>query len=314
MRVVSFLPSATEMVYALGQGELLVGRSHECDYPAEARALPVMMQARFDLDGKDSRTIDQVVSGAVAKGQELYEVDQARLRSAAPELILTQDLCAVCSVTLGTLEEALENWSPKPKVLVLSPTRLAHLFRDMEELARALDVPDRGKVLSAESQRRLARARPDPVPEEPVRVLVLQWLDPPIVAGLWVPDQIREAGGFPLLARAGAPGRRTDWDTIRGLGADLLVIAPCGYPLSRTAEELARAAAHPLGDLHPARGVWLADEAFFSRPGPRLLEGVELLSDLLSGTGRPRRAYENRARPAYRNPLFMNRVPSRRPR
>ena len=313
MRVVSFLPSATEMVFALGQGGLLVGRSQECDYPAEARALPVVMRARSAFDGKDSRTIDRIVSEALAQHQELYQVDEERLRKLAPDLVLTQDLCAVCSVTPGTLQTVLETFSPRPKVLALSPTRLTHLFRDLEVLARALDVADRGKTLSSESQRRLARARPDQVPPEPVRVLVLEWLDPPIVAGLWVPDQIREAGGVPLLARAGAPGRRTDWDAVRGLGADLLVVAPCGYPLSRTVEELARVPAHPLGDLHPARGVWLADEAFFSRPGPRLLEGVELLSDLLSGTGRPRRAYENRARPAFRNPLFMNRVPSRRP-
>lgn len=314
MRVVSFLPSATEMVYALGQGGLLVGRSHECDHPAEARALPVVMRARFDLAGKGSRAIDQLVSDVLAKHEELYTVDEERLRTLAPELVLTQDLCAVCSVTPGTLKDALDTFSPRPKVVTLSPTRLAHLFRDMETLAQALDVPDRGKTLSSESQRRLSRARPDVEPPEPLRVLVLEWLDPPIVAGLWVPDQIREAGGIPLLSRAGTPGRRTDWDTVRGLGADLLVVAPCGYPLSRTADELARAPAHPLGDLHPARGVWLADEAFFSRPGPRLLEGVELLSDLLSGTGRPRRAYENRARPAYRTPLFMNRVPSRRAR
>jgi iron complex transport system substrate-binding protein len=314
MRVVSFLPSATEMVYALGQGGLLVGRSHECDHPAEALGLPVVMRPRLDLTGKDSRQIDSLVSDAMQRHQELYEVDEERLRSLAPDLVLTQDLCAVCSVTPGTLKEALDKLSPSPKVLTLSPTRLAHLFRDLEAVAQAFGVPDRGRTLVAESQRRLSRAHPDATDREPVRVLVLEWLDPPMVAGLWVPDQVREAGGVPLLARAGAPGRRTDWDTIRGLGADLLVVAPCGYPLSRTVQELARAPAHPLGDLHPGRGVWLADEAFFSRPGPRLLEGVELLSDLLSGTGRPRRAYENRARPAFRDQLFMNRVPSRRRR
>ncbi len=311
MRVVSFLPSATEILFALGRGEYLVGRSHECDHPPEALSRPVVMRARKDLATLDSRAIDGYVRASMAKKEELYEVDEEQLRSLEPDLVLTQDLCAVCSVTPGTLEDALGRLPKRPQALILSPTRLEHLFRDTQKVAEAIGDAARGITQASEWKRRLARVKAEPKGSSSPRVLVLDWLDPPILAGLWVPDMVRAAGGTPLGPKPGAPAQRSDWDAVRGLGADLVVLSPCAYSLERTERELSRQATHPLGDLHPERGTWLADEAFFSRPGPRLLEGVELLSDLLQGTGRPRRAYEGRARPAFRSGLSMARFPHR---
>ncbi|MDE1820369.1 MAG: ABC transporter substrate-binding protein [Euryarchaeota archaeon] len=319
MRVVSFLPSATEIVYALGKGDQLVGRSHECDHPPEATGLPVVMRAREPMGHLSSREIHEKVGARLESHEELYEIDEGLLARLSPDVILTQELCRVCSITPKGLADALEKLERKPRVVVLAPTRLAHVMKDVETVARELGVPDRGTAMVAELERKLAsaagheRARPTSGEEGTrPRVAVLEWLDPPIVAGLWVPDMIRKAGGLPVLAKAGAPGGRTTWDSLRGAGADLLVAAPCAYPLERTLGELRGPRPHPLEDLHPPRGVWAADEAFFSRPGPRLVEGVELLSDLVHGQGRPRRSFEGRAVPAFKAPLPPYRIPTRR--
>lgn len=317
MRVVSFLPSATEMVYALGQGDLLVGRSHECDHPPEARALPVVMRARENLTPLSSAEIDRKVRDRLDSHEELYDIDEPLLARLDPDLILTQELCRVCSITPKGLASALEKLARKPKVVVLSPERLTDVLRDVQTVARELGVPDRGRSLVADLERRLDAAAPsrrktEEAPSARSRVAVLEWLDPPILGGLWIPDMVRRAGGLPVLSKPGAPGARTSWDDLRGSGADLIVAAPCAYALERTLGELRGPRPHPLEDLHPPRGVWAADEAFFSRPGPRLVEGVELLSDLLHGPGRPRRSFEGRAMPAFKAPLPTFRVPSRR--
>lgn len=321
MRVVSFLPSATEIVYALGQGDRLVGRSHECDHPAEARSLPVVMRARENLGPLSSREIDQKVRERIASHEELYEIDEPMLARLDPDLILTQELCRVCSITPKGLASALAKLSRQPKVVVLSPRRLADAVKDVQTVARELSVPDRGKALAADLERRIEAASPRPprgsrsteeASEAAPRVAVLEWLDPPIPGGLWVPDMIRKAGGTPVLAKAGEEAKSTTWDDLRGAAADLIVVAPCAYPLDRTLGELRGPRPHPLEDLHPPRGVWAADEAFFSRPGPRLTEGVELLADLLHGPGRPRRSFEGRAVPAFKSPLPTYRIPTRR--
>lgn len=320
MRVVSFLPSATETVYALGQGDLLVGRSHECDHPAEARSLPVVMRAREKMGPLSSPEIDRKVRERIESHEELYEIDEGTLVRLAPDLILTQELCRVCSITPKGLAAALAMLSTPPKVVVLSPRRLADVLKDVLLVARELSVPDRGKALAADLERRIDAAGPrtrgtrsDAEGGEPApRVAVLEWLDPPILGGLWVPDMIRKAGGLPVLAKAGEEGKKTSWDALRGAGADLIVVAPCAFPLDRTLGELRGPRLHPLEDLHPTRGVWAADEAFFSRPGPRLTEGVELLADLLHGPGRPRRSFEGRAVPAFKSPLPTYRIPTRR--
>lgn len=317
MRAVSFLPSATEMVYALGQGEQLLGRSHECDFPAEARSLPVVMKARDDFSALTSSQIDARVKARMKAKEDLYVLDEPLLARLAPELVLTQDLCHVCSASPQSVTAALEKLPSHPKVLVLSPTRLADLGKDLQRVADTLGVTDRGKTLRADLERRLKAAEPSgrgeevPAANRP-RVVVLEWIDPPIVAGLWVPDMIKQSGGTPLLSKAGAPGTAVTWDQLRGSGADLVIAAPCGFGLERTIGELRGPKLHPLEDLHPGRGVWAADEAFFSRPGPRLAEGVELLSDLLHGPGRPRRSFEGRATPAFRSPLPAYRIPTRR--
>lgn len=311
-RVVSFLPSATEIVHALGLGETLVARSHECDHPPEVRKLPIAMRARRDFSRMDSAAIDAAVKATRGRGRDLYEVDASTLRALAPDVIITQDLCGVCAVTPASLAAALEGLSPSPQVVTLSPARLRDILRDIETTAKALGYPERGRAIVAQLKRRLAALAVTPPARPRPKVLVLEWLEPPIVAGLWTPDLIRAAGGRPLLVPPGERFLRTSWDAVRASGADLIVVSPCAFPVARTMEELARRTPHPLQDLHPARGVWVADEAFFSRPGPRVVDGAELLSDLLSGPGRPRREFAGRVVPAFRPPRHMTDRPSRR--
>lgn len=319
MRVVSFLPSATEIVFALGAGEQLVGRSHECDFPAEVRGLPIVMRAK-ELDASlSSAEIDRRVQARMARHEALYEIDEAVLTRLQPDLLLTQDLCRVCSVTPEELSATLARTAQGARMLTLSPTRLPEVLSSIGEVARALGLPDRGKALEADLARRLEAASPERSSKGTAaasgskpRVGVLEWLDPPILAGLWTPDMIRRAGGLPVLVRPGETSHRTTWDELRGAAFDLLVVSPCAFPLDRTLGELRGRQVHPLEDLHPARGIWAADEAFFSRPGPRVVEGVELLADLLHGPGRPRRPFEGRAVPAFRSPLPAYRIPTRR--
>jgi iron complex transport system substrate-binding protein len=317
MRAVSFLPSATEMVFALGQGDQLLGRSHECDFPAEARTLPTVMRAREDFSKLTSSEINSRVKERMREKQDLYVLDETLLAKIAPDLLFTQDLCHVCSASPQSVQEAIDRLPSHPTSVVLSPRKLTDVDKDLQKVADALGVTDRGRTLRADIGRRieaagLASRQENVPPSSRPTVVVLEWIDPPIVGGLWIPEMIRAAGGSPVLSKAGAAGVETTWDALRGCGADLVVAAPCAFALDRTLGELRGPRPHPLEDLHPPRGVWAADEAFFARPGPRLVEGVELLSDLLHGPGRPRRSLEGRATPAFRSPLPAYKIPTRR--
>ena len=311
VRAVSLLPSATEFIHALGLGDQQVGRSAECDHPIEARRLPVVMRSRWDFSRAPPAEIDQKVRESRGRGEDLYVVDEEVLTRLHPDLIFTQDLCTVCSVTPSSLQAVLARVPFRPRLVSLSHTRLDQVVEQAVTIAEALERGDRGASLRASLQRRLEACRPGSPGKARTRVLVLEWLDPPIVAGLWVPEMVRMAGGSPLLSAPGVPGAAYSWEEIRGTSADLILVSPCGFPLERTLRE-ANGPATPLGDLHPPRGVWAVDEAFFSRPGPRLVEGTELLSDLLHGTGRPRRSFESRAVPLFRRGVPLLGRPVRR--
>lgn len=280
MRIVSVLPSATEIVCELGARSQLVGRSAECDYPPDVRELPVVMRPRaLDAD-RPSAEIDRRVRAARASGESLYELDVDRLRSLAPELLLTQDLCGVCSVTDREVADACAAAGVRPTIVSLAPRALEEVWATFATVGKAIGRPKEGLELAHRARQ---RSRPSPAGSPP-RVAVVEWLDPPILAGLWTPDIVRAAGGEPVGPEAGAPGLRTDWSEVARLRPDLVVLSPCSFSVERSRAELADARiADGVRRVAPRLGTFVADEAFFSRPGPRLAEGVELVRALLRG-------------------------------
>ncbi len=282
MRVVSVLPSATEIVWALGHGAELVGRSAECDYPEAVRSLPVVMRPRTLDAERPSREIDARVRTARGRLESLYELDLDLLRRLDPDLILTQDLCGVCSVTDAEVAAACAKADVAPRIVSLTPRTLEGVWRSVETIGRALDDADAGRTLAGQLRTRARRsgaiaARPS--------VAVIEWLDPPILAGLWTPDIVRSAGGTSPGVRSGRPGIRTDWTTLAGSEWDLAVLSPCSFSVARTRHELESPRLRAEVDrLRPTLGTFVADEAYFSRPGPRLADGIDLLRHLIDRT------------------------------
>jgi iron complex transport system substrate-binding protein len=284
MRVVSVLPSATEIVYALGHGAELVGRSAECDYPLEATRLPVVMHPKTWDSERPSREIDARVRSVRSRGESLYTLDVGLLRELRPDLLLTQDLCGVCSVTEAEAAAACTAAGVTPKVVSLTPRRLTEVWDTVRTVGRALgDAPAADRLLRGIEK----TTREGPARGERARVAVVEWLDPPILAGLWTPDIVRRAGASAVGPAPGEPGVRTTWSDLAARPVDLLILSPCSFPVGRTVRELGEPALRAeVGQLSPRLGTFVADEAYFSRPGPRLADGIRLVRDLLEGTPR----------------------------
>jgi len=282
MRVVSVLPSATEIVSALGHGPELVGRSAECDYPDEVRTLPVVMSPKtWDADQPSGR-IDARVQRVRSSGESLYRLDIDLLRRLEPDLLLTQDLCGVCSVTDAEVKAACAKADIAPLIVSLTPRNLPAVWDSVETVGRALGDPERGRELARRLRARTAAGR---APRERARVAVVEWLDPPILAGLWAGDMVRAAGADIVGTGRGRPGVRSTWTEVAESRPDLVVLSPCSFSVERTRRELQDPEiAARISSIRPPRGIFLADEAFFSRPGPRLADGVDLLRHLLTGT------------------------------
>ena len=281
MRIVSVLPSATEIVASLGHGSELVGRSAECDFPPEVRELPVVMRPRTLDAERPSADIDARVRAARGRGESLYSLDVPLIARLEPDLILTQDLCGVCSVTDAEVREACARAGVTPDIVSLAPRTLTEVWTSIETAGVAVGDPAAGVALADRLRR---RAAPAVGPEARPRVLVVEWLAPPIFAGLWVPEMIEASGGTPIGPREGDPGERGTWEGVARLQPDLVLLAPCSFPVDRTERELrAPSLREAVGRLAPPQGIYLADEAYFSRPGPRLADGVDLLRNLLSG-------------------------------
>lgn len=281
MRIASVLPSATEIVCALGAGAELVARSEECDFPSSVRDLPVLMRARTRDADRPSAEIDRRVREVRGSGESLYELDLEALARLRPDVLLTQDLCGVCSVTESEVEAACLRAGVRPRIVSLSPRSLDDVWDSVETVGEAIGRPDAAGALAA---RLRARAAPSAAPPRG-GVVVIEWLDPPILAGLWTPEIVRRAGGVPLGPARGEPGRRTDWDEVASLAPELAILSPCSFPVDRTLRELGapNVSLPARRALAGARTV-VADEAYFSRPGPRLADGVELVRRLLSSS------------------------------
>jgi iron complex transport system substrate-binding protein len=268
VRVVSLLPSATEIVAELGCLDLLVGRSEECDWPPEARQLPVVSRARVDTASLASHDVDEVVREAVAGGRSLYVVDEALVDALRPDLVLTQDLCAVCAVSSGELC-ALD-----VPTLALDPRTLDEIAVSIEVVGSALEAGERGRHRARRMRDDLERVRASVEGLPRPRVFVAEWVDPPYAPGHWIPELVELAGGENVLGAAGKHSFRVDWDDVRALEPDLLVLAPCGYTATRAAEEPFPA------DVAP-RVVAVDANAYYARPAPRVVEGARQLAHLL---------------------------------
>lgn len=281
MRIVSLLPSATEIVCALGGRDDLVGRSEECDFPSTVAELPIVMHARTWDSEAPSATIDARVRATRGVGESLYELDVAALARLRPDVLLTQDLCSVCSVTEDEVAAACREAGVRPEIVSITPHDVEDVWGSIERIGTAVGREERARALADQLRRRASAA---PASGARPLVAVIEWLDPPILAGLWTPGLIERAGGRSWSVRPGAPGERRDWSDVARASPDLVVVSPCSFSVARTTRELEVSPVRPMVErLRPPLGLWVADEAYFSRPGPRLADGVELLRELLSG-------------------------------
>jgi iron complex transport system substrate-binding protein len=342
MRIVSLLPSATEILYALGVGEQVVGITHECDFPPEAATKPALIKPRVNPTAQPAE-IDRQVSGLLARGESIYAVDADLLASLAPDLIVTQDLCHVCAASPDDLATALSRFSRPPRVLALTPHSLDDVWRDIIRAGEATNTSQRAAQLAAELKARVqavasittstnpraftaaqgapsvasavasttafatakAAARTSATPQSVTqsaarpRVACLEWLEPLYVGGHWVPEMVAIAGGEDVLGRAGHPSFRVSADDIAQSNADIILVMLCGYSAKRNAQEFNAAKIPQSWQNLPAtrnRRIFAVDSnSYFSRPGPRLADGVELLAHLLNPQGsqphRPAAAY-----------------------
>ncbi|HKT33643.1 MAG TPA: cobalamin-binding protein [Nitrospira sp.] len=288
MRICSLVPGATEVVVRLGLADSLVGISHECDYPAAIRHVPVMVRAAIDSERSDSAGIDRQVTALVSSGQPMYRVDESALAQARPDIILTQDVCGVCAVTPPELERAIQSLSRKPQLLTLGPHSLADVLNDVERIGNALDVSAQARDLAYSLRTRIAAVRERSTPHSSPRVVCLEWLDPLYVGGHWVPEMVDAGGGSDVLGHAGQPSRQVTMDEIREAAPDILIVMPCGFSPARAVTEasaLCRQKAAYADLLLSAGRTYVVDAgSYFSRPGPRLVDGVELMADICSGT------------------------------
>jgi iron complex transport system substrate-binding protein len=285
-RIVSLLPSTTEIACALGFREALVGRSHECDHPADVVALPALTEPKLDPRAP-SRAIDERVKSLVRDGLSVYRVDADRLRELAPDVILTQDHCQVCAASLEDVESVLAQWlGERPRVVSLEPRALGDVFASFQRVANALGAPERGQELTADlSGRLIALAERAQQRAERPRVACIEWIDPLMAAGNWMPELVTLAGGTSLFATLGEPSPWLAWQALRDADPDVIVVLPCGFDLARTRAELAPLRAQPgFAALRAVRAgrVFLADgHQYFNRPGPRLIESLAILCELL---------------------------------
>lgn len=285
-RIVSLLPSSTEIACALGLEARLVGRSHECDFPAWVATLPVCTAPKLDA-AAPSREIDSRVKELVRRGLSVYRVDAERLRGLRPDLILTQQQCEVCAVTPRDLGEAVTDWlGQRPEILSLEPRSLGDVFADIGRVARAADVDGEGRRLGAELTARVTEIGERAAgARQRWSVVCLEWIDPLMAAGNWIPELLALAGGRSVLGEAGAHAPWTSLDALARSDPDTIVAIPCGFDLARTRSELRALAAFPqwrgLRAVREGR-VFAADgNQYFSRPGPRLVESLEILAEIL---------------------------------
>lgn len=285
-RIVSLLPSATEVLFAVGAGDRVVGVTYECDVPAEAARRPHVTDTIIP-SGAEPAEIDEIIRATVAAGGELYTLDRELLRTLEPDLVVTQDLCRVCALPAGTVAEAKLELNLSCDVHSYDPMTLDAVLDGIEEIGHLVGSPTAATKV-AELRARLERVRDRVAGRARPRVLLLEWPDPPFTAGHWIPDMIEAAGGECLLGHPGGRSGATTWDAVASSQAEVLVVAPCGFDEVAASEQLAEVASRPdLADLPAVQSGRLHAidaDSYIVRPGPRLVDGVELLASLLHPT------------------------------
>jgi iron complex transport system substrate-binding protein len=277
VRLVSLLPSATEIVYALGLGEDLAGVTFECDEPPSARIEKAIVVGGLDTSGMAPGDIDRYVRAELASGRDLYTLHAQALAGLAPDLILTQDLCRVCALPSEQIQDALDYLGCQADVLSLDPHSLAEVLDSIQEVGARTGVPDRATRLVSDLQARLAQVAAAVAGRGLPRVAVVEWVDPPFNAGHWIPDLVSAAGGQAVAARPGETSVPTTWPAIAAADPGCVVVAPCGYHLPGAIEQARLVAGH-----FPGVPVWAIDaDGIVVRPGPRLIDGVEAIASIL---------------------------------
>jgi len=279
MRIVSLVPSATEMLYALGLGDDLVAVTHECDYPADARGLPKVTRDVLPT-GLSAAEIDAAVKERTLAGESIYELDENALNELAPDLIVTQALCSVCAVSYDDVRAIADELDSQPMVVSLDPHTVGEVLGDARTLAQATDRKDAAVELIAEASARIDRIRVATRNVRRPRVVALEWLDPPFVAGHWTPQLISFAGGDDLLGFPGENSEERTWEELAAVSPDIVIVMPCGYD-AEIAHREAEMHRDELAMVGAGEVVAVDASAYFSRPGPRLVDGLELLAHIL---------------------------------
>ena len=286
MRICSLVPGATEVVAMLGLTEHLVGISHECDYPPSVRQAPVIVEPVIDHEVMESAAIDRRIKALVSSNQPLYRLDVRAFVDSRPDTILTQDLCHVCAVTPDQLSQAIQSLASPPRLMTLNPASLFDVLDDVERIGAFLGEPARGRELAGSLRTRVLATRTKSG-ETKARVLCLEWLSPLYIGGHWVPEMVNLAGGEDVLGQIGRPSRQVTWDEVHAASPDIVVMMPCGFSVAHTASELSalcRTDEKWLRVLRSWPKIYVVDaSSYFSRPGPRLVDGLELLTSIFSG-------------------------------
>jgi iron complex transport system substrate-binding protein len=286
MRICCLLPGATEIAFALGLGDDVVGVTHECDYPAEARRKPVVVRSLIDAHRMTSLEIDRWVSERLRSNKSLYVIDEKQLHEAAPDVILTQGLCDVCAIDYDEVVSASEALAKKPTIVSLTPNCLPDVLNDIARVGEATGQGHRAERLVRELEQRISAVREQVARSSArPRVACLEWFDPIYAAGHWVPEMVELAGGHDVLGRKGEPSTKIDWNKVVEVAPDVIVLMPCGFDVSQTLrgapvlkqlEGWRDLPAVKAGNVFAANG-----HAFFSRPGPRLVDGLDILAHVI---------------------------------
>ncbi|HTT79256.1 MAG TPA: cobalamin-binding protein [Stellaceae bacterium] len=296
-RIVSFLPSATEMAFALGLGDQVYGVSHECDYPPEARNKPAVVRSALPVEQMSQSEIDVAVTQRLRSGLSLYEIDSAVVQAAVPDLVITQNLCEACAPAGNEVADLLRLLPVAPDVLWMTPKSLEQIFDNIRDLGQATRREYEAELLISRGRERLERVRrvAETARHRP-RVFCMEWMDPVYCCGHWVPEMVAIAGGADTLGRLGTDSVRIPWDSVLAWAPEVLVVMPCGFGMAKAFKEAQRLLDYPGWSQIPAvlsGQVYVVDaNAYFARPGPRVIDGTELLahlihSELFAWTGEP---------------------------
>ncbi|HXV38210.1 MAG TPA: cobalamin-binding protein [Nitrosopumilaceae archaeon] len=283
-RIVSFLPSATEILYELGAGDQLVGVTHECDYPEQAKSKPRVIRSSFDHTKINSKEIDKQISNMMQAGSDIYLLDEQVLKKSSPDLIIGQGLCDVCSPASKEISKAVSILSKKPEVVILDPHNLEDIFSNILQIAKKVGKEEQAQNLISSLRKRIEYVKTRPVKSRP-RALCIEWLDPLFTAGHWVPQMVEIAGGINGISVTGERSRRMKLEEAMNFKPDIIVLMPCGFDINRIRVEYSKLTSDSQWKSIPAvqnNQVFAVDaNSYFSKPGPRTVTGIEILAKII---------------------------------